>query len=136
MGNLITWSDIYSVQVGSLDKQHQKLFDIVNRLHEAMGVGKGQAQVQAVLEELIAYTKTHFSAEEAILEKQGYPTLVSHKAEHKALLEKVQSYRKAFLEGKTGMSASLLQFLVDWLKQHIQQTDKKYSQYLNDHGVR
>ena len=135
MANLMTWSETYSVQVGNLDKQHQKLFDIVNRLHEAMGVGKGQAQVKTVLDELIDYTKTHFAAEEAMLEKQGYPTLAAHKGEHKALLEKVQTYKKDFLEGKTGISASLLQFLVDWLKKHIQQTDKKYSQFLNDHGV-
>jgi len=136
MSHLIAWNESYSVKVGSLDTQHQKLFTIMNRLHEAMAVGKGQAQVKAVLQELIDYTTTHFAAEEATLEKKGYPTLTAHKAEHKALLEKVRGYQKEYMEGKTGMAASLLQFLVEWLKQHIQQTDKKYSQFLNDHGVR
>lgn len=136
MSNLITWNDSYSVKVGSIDKQHQKLFDIMNRLHEAMSVGKGQALVKTVLQELIDYTTTHFASEEATLEKQGYPTLAAHKAEHKALLEKVRTYQKDYLGGKTGMASSLLQFLVEWLKQHIQQTDKKYSQFLNDQGVR
>jgi len=136
MSHLIAWNESYSVKVGSLDTQHQKLFSIMNRLHEAMSVAKGQTQVKAVLQELIDYTTTHFAAEEAALEKQGYPTLAGRKAEHKALLEKVRGYQKEYMEGKTGMAASLLQFLVEWLKQHIQQTDKEYSQFLNDHGVR
>jgi len=135
MSSLITWNDSYSVKVGSFDKQHQRLFDIMNRLHEAMGVGKGQTQIKTVLQELIDYTTTHFASEEAMLEKQGYPSLAAHKAEHKALLDKVQAYQKDFLAGKAGIASSLLQFLVEWLKRHIQQTDKKYGQFLNDHGV-
>ena len=136
MSTLFTWNDSYSVKVGSLDKQHQKIFDIVNRLHGTMSSGKGQEQVKTALQELIDYTATHLSAEEAILEKQGYPNLAAHRSEHKALLEKVRAYQKEYLGGKIGMATSVMNFVVDWLKHHIQQTDKQYSQFLNEHGVR
>jgi hemerythrin len=38
---LITWNDGYSVKVKQFDDQHKKLIDMVNELHDAMGIGKG-----------------------------------------------------------------------------------------------
>src|SRR5271157_2886782 len=40
---LVTWDQSYSVSVKKLDEQHQKLFSLLNTLHEAMRQGKGQA---------------------------------------------------------------------------------------------
>ena len=60
---LVTWDQTYSVSVRRLDEQHQKLFALLNALHEAMRQGKGQAVVQDTLRELATYTVTHFRAE-------------------------------------------------------------------------
>jgi hemerythrin len=88
------------------------------------------------LPELIDCTATHFSSEEATLEKLGYPSLAAHRAEHRALLEKVRSDQDEYLDGKAGMASSLMNFLVEWLKQQILRTDKTYSQFPNEHRVR
>jgi hemerythrin len=40
-----------------------------------MSMGKGAKVVQQVVQELLDYTKFHFTAEEALLEKTGYPGL-------------------------------------------------------------
>ena len=38
---LLTWTTEYSVAVEAIDKQHQKLFAMLNELHDAMKSGKG-----------------------------------------------------------------------------------------------
>ena len=52
------------MSVRRLDEQHQKLFALLNALHDAMRQGKGQALVQGTLRELTNYTVTHFRTEE------------------------------------------------------------------------
>ncbi|MGA2457536.1 MAG: hemerythrin domain-containing protein [Terriglobales bacterium] len=64
---LVTWDTSYSVSVKSCDAEHQKLFDLINQLHEAMRLGQGRAIVGPVVQELENYTQTHFRAEEALL---------------------------------------------------------------------
>ena len=66
---LVTWDQSYSVSVKKLDEQHQKLFSLLNTLHEAMRQGKGQAVVEDTLGELALYIVTHFRAEEELLRK-------------------------------------------------------------------
>ena len=64
---LITWTDELSVSVKDLDSQHQKLFDLVNELHEAMRSGKGKEAVGSILNRLADYTKTHLFYEERLM---------------------------------------------------------------------
>ena len=40
---LITWKDSFSVGIGTVDRQHRVLVDLINRLHDAMGHAQGQA---------------------------------------------------------------------------------------------
>ena len=133
---LFVWNDTYSVQVGSIDEQHKKLFNIINQLHEALGAGKGQATVKTILKELVDYTVTHFHAEEALLEKQAYPNLAVHRLEHKNLVDKIKKFQSEYETGQLGMAVQVMNFLQDWLKSHILKTDEQYSPFLNSKGVR
>ncbi len=105
MAKLIVQNSKYSVKVASIDGQHQKIFDTIDRLNQALADGQGKTVVKQVLDDLIAYTMNHFSSEEALLEKQGYPKLASHKMEHKTLVEKVRGFQKDYDAGRTGVAA-------------------------------
>ena len=72
---LLTWSSKYSVNVGSLDSQHNVLFGILNDLHEAMMKGQAQKMTGELLGKLVKYTREHFTAEEALMASTGYPEL-------------------------------------------------------------
>ena len=129
------WKESYSVKVEAMDAQHKKLFDLVNELHRAMGTGHGKDIAGDVLKRLVDYTVNHFSAEEKLMEKHNYPGLTAHRAEHKALTEKVIAIKKEFEAGATNVTPQLLTFLQQWLKNHIQTVDQRYSDFLNAHGV-
>lgn len=136
MDNSFQWSDNYSVKVDAMDTQHKKLFEIIRELYTAMRSGHGKDVAGDVLRRLIDYTVRHFAEEEKLMEKHGYPLLVQHKAEHKALTDKVVAFKKDFDAGTVGITADLMRFLQEWLTNHIQTVDKKYGDFLNSHGVR
>ncbi|MFZ3210649.1 MAG: bacteriohemerythrin [Terriglobales bacterium] len=133
---LVTWDQSYSVSVKRLDEQHQKLFALINSLHEAMRQGKGQVVVQDTVRELAAYTATHFRAEEQLLRNANYPGLIAHQAEHQRYVAKVNQFAEDVKAGKLASSIAVLSFLKDWLAEHIKRTDGSYAAHLNAHGVR
>lgn len=128
---LMEWSSEYSVGDFDLDQQHQKLFKLVNRLHEAMQLGQGHAMLDRVLTELVDYTTKHFAAEEKAMERAGYPDLEQHRETHRKLVQKVSELVQRFQSGDTRLTLEILNFLEQWLKQHILGVDKQYGPYLH-----
>lgn len=131
---LITWSDKFSVQVKQLDEQHKKLIELLNRLHDAMKVGKGKEVLEEVLGSLIIYTQKHFAAEEELLKVNNYPGYAVHKQAHNQLVVQVLDVQKQTQTG-VALSQQVMSFLKDWLETHIQGTDKKYGPFLNQKGL-
>lgn len=132
---LITWSDKYSVNVKSIDVQHQKLVNIINNLHDALSSGKAKETLAKTLNELIDYTKKHFAYEETLLKSNGYMAFITHKSTHDNFVKKISQMHFDYNSGKTNMSIELMNFLKDWLVNHINKTDKEYSQHLKSKGV-
>ena len=62
-GKLIVWSNSYSVKVNQMDQEHQWLIYIINNLYAAMRAGRSNEAIGNILDELVTYTKTHFSHE-------------------------------------------------------------------------
>lgn len=132
---LLTWTDDYSVKIKRIDDQHKNLVKLINDLHEGMRSGKGKEALGTVLSELVEYTKTHFAAEEKMMQDHGYAGYLKQKIEHDALTKKVVEINANYQSGKTTLSIDVMSFLKDWLIKHIQGSDKLYSGYLNGKGV-
>ncbi len=133
--SLIKWDTNYSVKIKIIDNQHQNLVALINQLYDGVSQGKGSESAGKTLDELINYTRTHFAYEEQLFRIHGYPEYLAHKAEHDALTEKVLDFQSQFRAGKATLALPLLSFLKDWLTNHIQGTDKRYSNFLNTKGV-
>ncbi len=133
---LIDWEDNFSVNIKSIDQQHIMLVALINDLHAAMKLGKGKEAINTVVHELLEYTKVHFSHEEAIMKYNAYPAYAEHKAKHDALVKQVVDIENNLKAGKVVVSQDVLNFLKKWLVEHILETDKKYSSFLNGKGVK
>lgn len=128
--SLFEWRPEYSLGHESIDGQHKRLFALANDLHTAMTQGKGKGALSETLERLVAYTKTHFASEEHLMQTHHYPEYPQHKAAHDALTARVIEFQKEFEAGRVGMTIELLQFLKDWLRTHIGETDHKVAAFL------
>jgi hemerythrin-like metal-binding protein len=133
---LFTWNDSYSVKVALCDQQHKKLFEIINQLADAMRLGKGNEMVSKTVGELLQYTRTHFQQEEVLLKRANYPQLTPHQEQHRKFVADVEALLKQTREGRAANSIQVLNLLRDWLANHIQKTDKAYSDCLNAAGIR
>lgn len=128
----INWSENLSVGVKLFDNDHKELISLANRLHDSITVGSQQSVLLPILNELLKYTIFHFGREEGMMLQYAYPAYEKHKAEHDALVEKVQDYHNQVLAGKTSISLSLIGFLKDWLVNHIMVSDKEYRAFFEN----
>ena len=132
---LIEWRPDYSVNVKSIDSQHQALVSIIRRLQEAMLEGKTNQIVVPLFTAMNRYTKFHFEYEEQLLEANGYPGLESHRQEHAKLTAELKGLESKYVNGSLHAGAPLMQFLRNWLLDHICVHDKEYGVFLREKGI-
>jgi hemerythrin-like metal-binding protein len=128
------WNDSLSVNVSAMDDQHKRFFVLINELHQGMKQGKGTDVIGGILNELARYTEYHFSAEEALLEQNGYPELPQQQEAHRRFVDKVQEYQRRYSAGDHSVPVEAMNAVRDWLVSHIQKMDKKYGSHVNKSG--
>ena len=126
----LTWSDEYSVGVDEIDDQHKMLFELVNRLFLAAVKREDQQLTVEVLASLVDYTKTHFDLEERLLEESGFSGLSGHREDHLRFIDKVDGIAQKFHVQDRSVTFELLNFLKNWLQNHIRQSDMEYAAHL------
>jgi hemerythrin len=131
---LIEWSPLLSVGVGRFDREHQKLINLINELHEAVGTGREREVVASVLRELVEYARTHLSNEEACLLLHGYADYPRHLAQHEGLRRSLSELFERF-EREAATATDLMIFLRTWLLDHIVSSDSLYGEHLRSKGV-
>jgi len=132
---LITWTPSLSVGVPIFDAHHKELVKMLNELHDAMKSGQGNDVIGNILNRLASYTIAHFGAEESKMSLHNYPGAVQHKKEHADLVAQLKDFQQKFQSGRLGLSIQLLNFLRDWLVNHINGTDMKYKDFFTARGV-
>jgi hemerythrin len=119
------WNDKYRTGHATVDSQHQRLFGMVNELHEAIVGGKAKEHLSKSLEALAKYCVEHFATEERLMTSQDYPGYVEHKRKHDELTSKATEIITGYQSGKLVLPVTLSQFLADWLRHHIGEEDQK-----------
>jgi hemerythrin len=132
---MFEWKPQYSVNIASIDGQHQNLFRIAEELYAAMSAGQGKTSLSRILDRLVQYTKVHFAHEERLMTLHAYPDRAAHFLEHRALTKQVMGFQADFESGKALMTVQVLNFLKEWLRHHIAESDQKYAPYLKERAV-
>jgi hemerythrin len=124
---LFTWSSEYNLNIPQIDAQHQGLVRLINSLHDAMGRGEGRVALAKILADLVNYTVVHFRDEEKYMQSIGYPGLAAHHTQHQAFVAKVSAFQADFEAGKLTLTLQVMNFLKDWLRVHILDSDQKFA---------
>jgi hemerythrin-like metal-binding protein len=135
----LIWKPEYSVGVAKFDEQHQKLFGMLTDLYDVLQGAAVEERLREVIHELLLYTITHFSDEEAEMFRTGYPAYPAHKSEHDALMEKTRQFdvqAKSSMISTKMLCIEMIAVLSDWLKEHIAKVDKEYAEHMVANGVR
>jgi len=132
---LYEWTPSCSVRVKEFDKQHQRLFGMINDLNAAMQARRGRAAIGTILAGLTAYAEEHFTAEETAMRRTSYPKVAEHHEEHQDFTKHISEFLAEYQSGNTLISISVLRFLNDWLQNHILRSDQEYAAHMNEHGI-
>ncbi len=89
MGNQLVWNERYNIGVDIIDKEHKKLFSILNKLFD---FGQQEEKSQWVCQEAIKYFRDHalkhFADEEAYMVSIDYAGLEVHRRIHRNFRER------------------------------------------------
>jgi len=126
----IQWQTYSETGIALLDDQHKGVVAIINTFYHLLGCREHTNILYSrVIDTLKHYSSIHFITEERILEAAGYKDLESHKELHKKLLLEME--RIEYIIIRNNEPEMLLEFLKKWWRQHINEQDHLYVQYLH-----
>lgn len=122
----------YKIGVELIDNQHKKLFELADKaymlLKDEFTIDKYDKIVE-ILQELKDYTIFHFKSEEDYMASINYKRMFTQKVEHDAFIKKLEAIDlKNVDENQDESLMEVLNFLNDWLTEHILKNDKLIGQ--------
>ncbi|MDP3512254.1 MAG: bacteriohemerythrin [Sulfuritalea sp.] len=124
---MTNWTPALSTGVPLIDEHHRIIFQWLAELERASADQRTLFGVYAITR-LKHYIRDHFTAEEALMESAAYPKLAEHMAAHAEFRNRLGELQIRSIE--QDISEETVQFLRDWLVQHIATTDMAYVPYL------
>ncbi len=132
---MIEWEEKYSIGLSIIDEEHKELIRIMNAAIEAKQHDDNIDEITKLLKQLTVYTLKHFSTEESYMVKFKYTEFQYHKEEHHDFSKKAIEYCNRVIEGDYHIANEILEYLKQWLINHIQVTDKKYVECFRKNGL-
>jgi hemerythrin len=129
---IVFWEDKYATGIELLDAQHKKLIDITNELYRACL--SRSTTLDAVFKEsmsrMVEYVRFHFTAEQELLKRIGYPKAHEHKMQHDTLIRQILEAAENYGKGKKFVPNNFVRTLKEWIFGHIAVSYKIFSDYI------
>jgi hemerythrin len=133
----LTWSDDLLLGVSEIDRQHLELFQKISDFNAACQKGQGHGALIETLRYFEDYVRYHFSAEERLQQKIGYPDFAMHQKLHANLLQELKDLRSQLTgSGVTQrLSIRAMEVWTGWFVRHIARDDKAIAEYMQKNGI-
>jgi len=127
----IEWHAGLETELQMIDREHQDLVGLLNRLIEMLTAGADESKWLPILDELIQHVVDHFAHEEQVMENVGYAGYLEHRSHHQQLLREVAQFRDDLAQkGGAKDTLATIRFLKFWVLKHVVQEDLKIKQHV------
>ncbi|MFA6476297.1 MAG: bacteriohemerythrin [Candidatus Paceibacterota bacterium] len=132
----LEWDEKYSVGVQELDDQHKRMFAVINELLEAIETNTPEDHLEHIIKTLVDYKIFHFATEEKYFKEFNYEGTEEHIAKHHEFNDKLGSLKEKYPTYNIEFAFALVDFLEDWLINHLMTVDQEYKECFRTHGLK
>lgn len=134
------WKERYNLGINEIDIQHKRLLEIGQKAYEIALLNDGYDhydEIMNILDELLEYTEYHFNYEENMLKNYGYKEIHNQEEEHYYYVYKIKSIasKEDIDDNQKKTILEILDFLSQWISNHIMLSDGKYASFLKEMEV-
>ncbi|OGR25982.1 MAG: hypothetical protein A2X83_08865 [Desulfuromonadales bacterium GWD2_54_10] len=124
-----SWEVSYSVNIETMDRQHQKIFDCMATIHSALTDKSEHSDIEKLLAKFDMFCKMHFFEEERLMDEMNFPSTIGHKRKHDLFVSNLGRFRSSDIRLHIHKAADDFVLIKDWFVDHILSEDMHYSEY-------
>ena len=128
----VEWTSDDFVFSSRLDADHQKLFEKLEEVRQAVELGAPENPVGLRLWRLSKSLSVHFRSEERLMHQWRYPALQWHQSQHEAGRNKMSRFVEAVRSGDVESMDNALDEFGGWLKDHVHLADRMLAAFLRN----
>ncbi len=132
---LVTWNPAWETGIQLIDAQHRQLMMQFDALLVAVHENRANERLPGLVAFLSDYVETHFSTEEERMQATQYPGFAEHKAIHDDMRAQVVNLAGDSQIDPSIMTEKVINYLTDWLIDHINEQDRRLARYLVRFGA-
>lgn len=128
--------DYYHIGIEQIDKEHDRLFELTNQVYALLqnnALQDKSSDILHIISELIDYARIHFAHEEAYMSQIKYANREAHIVQHRRFELRLaqidfDALEASPIDSQTNVLMNLLDFLSDWLINHIISEDMRFTE--------
>lgn len=130
-----SWKEEYNVDIESIDKQHQKMLENLNRLADIINKKECREHVSEIFFSLVHFAENYFTKEEILFKDYKYPNFSMHKEAHNNFIQQIIKFQEDYKNDVRNVCIDLYHFLDKWFNNHILEYDKDAVKFLKEKGL-
>ncbi len=123
------WNEKLDLGHEAMDHDHHLQVALVTAFTYAIEQGRPRV-ARSLVDQLQAYSGSHFTSEELLMDSCGYVQLRLHAEEHGILLERIEETRAAFESGNVELALSAALDVRTAFAAHVVGADRTFAEHL------
>jgi hemerythrin-like metal-binding protein len=132
----LLWEEKYSVGVEEIDNQHKRMFSTINELLDTINTNSTEESLGHIIESLVEYKKFHFATEEKYFKEFNFDGEEEHIQKHEEFNDRLNQLKEKYPKYTIEFAFELIDFLEDWLINHLMVVDQTYVKCFHEHGLK
>lgn len=127
--NRFDWQPGFAIGHERIDLEHRIFLDLIRDVAQRAVGARSRPLAANLLRELEKYAVFHFFSEENAMREVDYPDLAEHSAQHRQLLNDLNTCIWRF-QNNDSTVGDVLEFLFTWFCRHTVEVDRRIVPYL------
>ncbi len=131
----IEWKDQYRVNVSTIDENHEKFVEIIQRLDRFLDETSCEETISEIFYSLVNYVEHYLLQEEIYFKNYQYANFSQHREAHQYFIDQIIHFREEYEKGSSTICIEMREFLAKWFREHILSYDREAVDFLVEKGL-